>query len=211
MRKIVLVFAFMLLFSFAGSVSAADEFAPGLELHIENCPNQIYIGDTLSFQVRVINQSGQPVQCILRTYFYDYNDTLAYPPPVQSTTVFLHEGDQSTYDREVDIPVGEQTFSENIKIRSDLQLVSTTGSGRLRARLGVMENGVFVNIVPVGTNYITIFPAASPGVIVPVKLGVGVAVATALIMSVMNLRKLSGTSVRKPSRRSVRRRTRRSI
>lgn len=191
-------------------MTAADELGAGLELRVENCPSYVRIGDTLSFQVRVTNQSGQAVQCVMRTYIYDYNSTVSYPPPSQGTTVFLHEGGQATYDRAVEIPVGEQTFSVDIKIRSDLQLVSTTGLGRLRARLGVMENGVFVNIVPVDTKIITIFPAAGPESIAPVKVGVGVAVATVLVLSVMNLRKLNGELERQPSNSSVRRRAHRS-
>jgi len=211
MWKVALAFAVILLFIPLSGALVAAELVPGLDMRVENCLTQVRAGDTLTFQVKVTNDSGQTVQGTLRAYLYGNANYIAYPLPSSGMTVYLHEGGRDANDRNVEIPTGEQTFSISISIRSDVQLIYETSPATIRVRFGqVVENGIFVDNVSAISKSILIFPSSGPESMIPVKLGIGVAVATALILAVMNLRKLSGTSVRKPSHRSVRRRAHRA-
>ncbi|MDI6884385.1 MAG: hypothetical protein QMD00_04590 [Hadesarchaea archaeon] len=108
---------------------AADNYIEGLSIQLEDHPSKVRVGETFTMTVRVVNQSGQAIEALLRTYLYGYKSEVTYPRPDFGNIVLLNEG--GWYPNELSINLGEnenKTFTFSLRVRSDVQLVSDSGA-----------------------------------------------------------------------------------
>lgn len=197
------VLSVLMLVVLSGHVQAIDNYVEGLSIHLEDYPTEVRVGETFSMRVKVVNQSGQAVKALLRTYLYSYTSEIAYPPADFSNIVLLNEGDW--YPNEISVNLGEnenKVFTFSLTVRSDVQLVpGSSGLAKLRTRIRRIENGATVNLAPPDNRYITLLPKAGPEGIVGMKFGVGAVVAAAIVISVATLQQRSTRDARKRARK----------
>ncbi len=197
-----LVLAIFMLMLLPGQVSAADNYIEGLSIQIEDYPDEVRVGETFTMTVRVVNESGQQADALLRTYLYGDMSVIAYPPPDFRTPVLLNENGWYPNETPVTLWGNEnEVFTLSLTVKSDIQLVNDSpGLVRVRARIRRIENDTSIDLAPPDNRVVTLRPKAGPEGIVGIKLGVGVAVAAAIVYSFVNIQKHNNRNTRKRTR-----------
>lgn len=198
-----LVLAVFMLVLLSGPAHASNSYIEGLSIQLEDYPSKIRVGETFTMTVRVVNQSGQPMEGLLRTYLYGYTSEIAYPSADFYDVILLNEG--GGYPNETSVSLGDnedKLFTLSLTVKSEIQLVSDSGAlAKLRTCISRVENGANINLAPPDNRYITLLPKAGPEGIIAVKLGVGVAIVAAIVYSVATVQNHTNRSTRKRARR----------
>lgn len=201
-----LVLAVSVLALLPSPTRAADNYIEGLSIQLEDYPCEIQVGETFTMTVRVVNQSGQEIEGYLRTYLYGHTGVIAYPSADYRNTVLLNENWDTNG---ISINLGEnenKLFTFSLTVRPDVQLVGDSALVKLRARISRSENDIYTSIAPSNNRYVTLLPKtllpeSSPEGIVVIKFGVGVAVAAAIVYSVVAIQKRNNKGARKRARK----------
>jgi len=197
-----LALAIFMLMLLSSPARATENYIEGLSIQLEDYPNEIRVGETFTMTVRAVNQSGQQIDALLRTYLYGYQGEISYPQPDFRKIVLLNEG--GWYPNEVPVNLAEnenKTFALSLTIKSDIQLANGVSAPvKLRTRISRIENGTYVNIAPPDNHYITLLSEAGPEGIVGIKFGVGVAVAVTIVYSVAAIQNRNNMIARRRAR-----------
>ncbi len=180
-------------------VLGESTYIEGLSIQLEDYPCEVRVGETFTMTVKVVNQSEQQVDALLRTYLYSDTSLIVYPRATFGDIVLVSEGDW--YTNEISVNVGpneNETYTLRLTVKSEIQLADEEGVwARLRARIRRVENDATINIAPPDNRDITLLPKPGPEGIFGIKLGVGLAVAAAIIYSVVAIQTHNNRGARK--------------
>jgi hypothetical protein len=187
--KLVLI-AFILLLLQPGPVTA-QEYVSGLSVTLENYPVTVTVGETFTMTVRIVNGSDTDVSGLLRTYIYSTPGYVYYPSTDNRTSVVLNENGSSPNLTDFSVGPGENNIYElSLTLKSDITLISESGAiATLRARIGTMENGSWVDLAQTDRVNVVVLPKPGPEAFAPVKLTAGLLFTVAIVYSVKIIQK----------------------
>jgi len=142
------------------SLSAAQEFVPGLQISLVNAPDSAMIGETFSMTVVVTKPQGVSVTGRLRTYLYASVNQVSYPLPAEGFTVIpLAVGEWTPNEIYVSLGENDTSAAYTFSLAIDNKVILTGSSAQATLRARFRKTDVNVQIAPDSDKDFFVFPA----------------------------------------------------